>query len=271
MSSLSATRCAWIDGIALWSPTLPGWERARPILRGEAEPAAPLRRPAPELLPAAERRRAPDTVALAIEVAAAAVAAAALDPRELASVYVSAHGDLAISDHMCAELAGAAPMISPTRFHNSVHNAPAGYWSIGSGCMRASTALSAYLASFAAGLLEALVQVTCDGAPLLLFGADIAAVGPLATVNRSRGLLAAALVLGPQRRPQSSIALDWSLGPAAAPPELRTAAARALADNALAAALPLYEALATLGAEPVELRLPLGDSLCLEIRLRPAT
>ena len=52
--------------------------------------------------------------------------------------------------------------ISPTRFHNSVHNAAAGYWTIGAGCMQATTALSAYDATFAEGLLEALAQLA-DG------------------------------------------------------------------------------------------------------------
>ena len=58
---------AWIDGIALWSPRLAGWEAAAPILRGEAPPHEPRPRPAPALLAPTERRRAPDTVAIALE------------------------------------------------------------------------------------------------------------------------------------------------------------------------------------------------------------
>ena len=66
---------AFIEAIALWSPSLPHWDLARAAFRGEGEPVTPpLRRPAAELLPAAERRRAPDTVALALEVAQHAVA-----------------------------------------------------------------------------------------------------------------------------------------------------------------------------------------------------
>ena len=61
---------AFIDGIGLWAPSLPSWREARAALRGEAGPLSPpLRRPTAEGLPPAERRRAPDTVVLALEVA----------------------------------------------------------------------------------------------------------------------------------------------------------------------------------------------------------
>ena len=53
----------------------------------------------------------------------------------------------------------ASGSISPTRFHNSVHNAAAGYWGIATGATAAANALCAYDASFGAGLLEALTQV----------------------------------------------------------------------------------------------------------------
>ncbi|HZV91608.1 MAG TPA: beta-ketoacyl synthase chain length factor, partial [Caldimonas sp.] len=132
-----------IDGIGFWAPTLPGWTEARAALRGEAgllEP--PSRRPAPEILAPAERRRAPDSVALALEVAAAATHDAGCDGACLPSVFTSAHGDLAVNDYMCTTLASQPTALSPTRFHNSVHNASAGYWTIGTGCMAASTALT---------------------------------------------------------------------------------------------------------------------------------
>ncbi len=64
----------YVEGIGFWASRLPGWENARAILRGEAQaPATPQARPAPALLPPAERRRAPDTVALSLEVARSSV------------------------------------------------------------------------------------------------------------------------------------------------------------------------------------------------------
>jgi len=281
-----STLHAFIDGIAFWSPSLPGWAQAAPVLRGEAVAGAPAaRRPSPELLPPAERRRAPDAVALALEVATHAVARSGRRADELLSVFTSAHGDLAVTDAICRTLVDAPRAMSPTRFHNSVHNAASGYWGIATGCQRASTALSGFDASFAAGLLEALVQCAAEHAPVLLVGCDTEATGALASTNDSRGLLGVALVLVPARGPRTQAALRAQLqaGPAAARPAsldparaTRGGAAAgppagspidALRANAIADALPLFEALAH--ARPATLRMPLPGGSALRVALEP--
>ena len=236
----------FIEGIAFWAPTLPGWPLARAAFRGEAEPlAVAAKRPAPELLAAAERRRAPDTVALALEVAAAAVRESGRAADALPSVFTSAQGDLGVNDYMCATLATQPMAISPTKFHNSVHNAAAGYWTIATGCREASTALSAFDASFAAGLLDAAVQCQADARAVLLVAFDVEAVGALGSVTASKGLLACAMVLAPSANERTIAAFEWSLasGPTQAP-AYRSAAARTLAGNAMADALPMLEAIA---------------------------
>lgn len=263
------TPVLFIEGVAFWAPTLPGWHIARAAFRGEgalAEP--PALRPAPELLAATQRRRAPDTVVLALEVASRAVAQAGLDPARLPSVFVSAHGDLVINDSMCKTLAEAPSLVSPTRFHNSVHNAASGYWTMATGCAQASTALTAFENSFAAGLLEAATQCVADDRPVLLVGYDIEACGALKSVTRSLGLLATALVLAPRRSERSLAALAWSLrpGPATAC-ALRSEAARSLAHNAMADAVPVLEALAL--QRPESLLMPLSAMLSLKIDLGP--
>ncbi|HSW03459.1 beta-ketoacyl synthase chain length factor [Aquabacterium sp.] len=263
-------RTLHIDGIAFWAPTLPGWDIARAAMRDEAAPLEPpARRPSPLLLPAAERRRAPDTVALALEVASAAVSASGHDPKTLPSVFVSAHGDLAINDHLCSMLASTPTQISPTKFHNSVHNAGAGYWTMGVGCHEASTALTAFEHSFANGLLAAATQCAADERPVLLVGYDVQVVGALASVTRSESLLAVALVLSPKVGGSSVAGFDWALQPAepgapAAP--LVSPAAQALAGNALADALPFFEALAR-GYMDWQC-LPLSSRQSLALRLR---
>jgi len=264
-----APRTLFIDGIALWSPALPGWSQARAALRGEAAPATVAgRRPAPALLAANERRRAPDAVLLALEAAGQALAGSGHDAASIASVFTSAHGDLAVTDALCRSLAADPLLLSPTRFHHSVHNAPSGYWAIASGSQATSTALAACEHSFAAGLLEAASLCATDQAPVLLVGCDTAACGALASVNRSRGLLAVALVLAPRRGVASQWALTWSLQPGdEPPPSLRSQAAAALADNAMADALPLFEALAD-GA-PAALALPASATLQLRLVLQP--
>jgi hypothetical protein len=203
------------------------------------------------VLAPAERRRAPDTVALALEVAAAAMAASGRNAADVPCVFTSAHGDLSINDYMCGTLATDPKVLSPTKFHNSVHNAAVGYWTIGTGCMAASNAVSAYAHSFASGLLEAAVQCAADQEPVLLVGYDTPTVGALTSVTDSRGLLAVALVLAPAPTERTVAALQWSLAGGAMPhppTPPRSDAAKSLAGiNPMADALGLFESLAHLG------------------------
>ncbi len=259
----------FIDGIALWTPALPGWQHARCALRGERVTVEPVARPSPPLLAANERRRAPDSVLVALQVAQAAVAQAGLDAATLASVFTSAHGDLAIVDTLCSTLAREPMLLSPTRFHHSVHNAASGYWAIATGCRAASSAVAGYLHSFASGWLEAASQVAADGEPVLLAGVDTEARGALASVNRSRGLLGVALVLSPRVSERSLWRVESRLQAGPAPAAvLHSAAAQALADNAMADALPLFEALAAApDGAPTAVRLSLGPNLHLDLAL----
>jgi len=269
-----------VEGIAFWAPTLPGWAAARAAFRGDAEPlATPAKRPAPEILAPAERRRAPDTVALALEVAAAAVRESGLDAATLPSIFTSAHGDLAVNDYMCTTLAGQPTAISPTKFHNSVHNAAAGYWTIATGCHEASTALTAFDASFGAGLLEAASQCQAEARPVLLVAFDVEATGALASVTASAGMLACALVLAPRASGRTVAAFDWSLASGDdGCAEIRSAAARSLGGNAMAGALPLLEAIArapaagasSSQAAAASISLPLTRSLALVLAAKPS-
>jgi hypothetical protein len=263
---MSSLRRCFIDGFALWSPTLPGWDAAAPALRGGPLPQPATGRPAPALLAANERRRAPDSVLLALEVAAAALAASGRSAVDVATVFASAHGDLPITDALCKTLAADPKLLSPTRFHHSVHNAASGYWAIGSGSPAASTALAAAEASFAIGLLEALVQCAADAQPVMLVAYDTEATGALQSVNTSRGLLAVALVLAPEPASAASWVLDWQTGPGAvAVPMPTSAAAQALHANASSPALPLAEALAR--GQAASLSWPLSATLALQLAL----
>ena len=236
---LSAT----IEGIGFWSRGLPSWEAARAFATGGTLPESAPSRPSPQLLAPNERRRAPDTVAGALEVALAACNAAGRDPKTLPSVFASTHGELAITDYICTTLATQPETVSPTRFHNSVHNAAAGYWTIGSGAMQPATAISAYDASFAQGLLEALVQLATGNEAVLLVGYDATSAGPLAHVSPSGGLLGGALVLSRTPRagaPRLQVELvDGEVERAPAGPLARHAGGTAMAPM-----LPLFDALA---------------------------
>ncbi|KHL52160.1 hypothetical protein FHR47_003435 [Xanthomonas arboricola] len=235
---------ATIEGIGFWTQGLPHWEAAQAFVHGGALQDTPAR-PAPQLLAANERRRAPDTVAVSLEAALAACTAAGRAPTSLPSVFTSTHGDLAITDYMCTTLASDPLAISPTKFHNSVHNAAAGYWTIGAGAMTPTTAISANAASFAQGLLEALVQLTDGVDAVLLAGYDARSVGPLGRISPSQGLLGGALVLGragQAGKPQLQARLDDGVpSPAEGP------LSRHVAGNAMAPMLPLFELLAGAG------------------------
>jgi Beta-ketoacyl synthase, N-terminal domain len=264
----------YVNGVALWSERLPGWDSARAILRGEvAPPADAAPRPAPQLLPPTERRRAPDTVAIALEAAAAACRYAELPPASLPCVFSSMHGDLAITDYMCATMASTPALVSPTRFHNSVHNAAAGYWTIAADCTRPYTALSAGEHSFGAGLLEACVQAASGGENVLLVAYDIDARGPLAPVARSKHLLAAALVIGTERGPRALAQFDLEVvgGDALIATPARAANAALVAGNSTESSLPVLEALA-LGwpsADTRDVLVLATPALGVHLRLRP--
>ncbi|GAA3926427.1 beta-ketoacyl synthase chain length factor [Luteimonas lutimaris] len=233
-------RTVTIEGIGFWANGLPSWQAARELVAGGAAAADAPRRPSPQLLAANERRRAPETVAVALEVALAACTAAGRDPASLPSVFASTHGDLGITDYMCTTLASEPHSVSPTKFHNSVHNAAAGYWTIGSGCMHASSAISAYDASFAQGLVEAIAQLAEGAEAVLLAAYDGASAGPLAAVSASDGLLGGALVLS---RAEGGLRMRATLVDGNLPPA-DDALSRHAAGNAMAPMLPLFEALA---------------------------
>ena len=240
--SRSPTFKASIAGVGFWNRALPSWESAQTFARNGQLPEAPgPTKPSPQLLPANERRRAPDTVAVALEVALAACRSANIDPTALPSVFASTHGDLAITDYMATTLASDPGALSPTRFHNSVHNAAAGYWTIGSGATTPATAISAYRGSFAQGLLEAMVQLHSGEPAVLLVGYDGEATGPLTEIAMTQGLLAGALVLTAEEASLPTLQTTWECG---SPPPASGPLSLTLAGNSMSEMLPLFDALA---------------------------
>lgn len=257
-----------IEGAGAWLRGAPDWHTLRAILRDEQglRKDAPAK-PAASALPPAERRRAPEAVLLAAEVAAQACAQARRDAASLPCVFASTHGELTITDYMCATLASAPRELSPTKFHNSVHNAPAGYWTIATQCEHASNAITGWHASFGAGLLEAATLAIAENTPVLFAAYDTAASGPLAEMTRTTQPFGAALVLSPAD--DSSVpclALELRPGNAFDLPAWPQALAAAAADNPLNAhALALLAALAH--DSPARLTLPAAPGLLLDMEV----
>lgn len=209
----------WVEGVGLSGPGLSGWQASRPVLAGSAAYVhAPTVITVTDLLPAAERRRTGVAVKLALAVGCEAFMNAGRDAATTATVFTSSGGDSENVHQICETLASAEREVSPTRFHNSVHNAAAGYWSIATGSQEPSTSLCCYDASFAAGLLEAAAQVTADRIPVALIAYDQQYPHPLHAVRPIGANFAVALLLVPQPSARTVAALELSLVPAGASP-----------------------------------------------------
>ncbi|HZY19969.1 MAG TPA: beta-ketoacyl synthase chain length factor [Ramlibacter sp.] len=257
-------------GIGLVGPGLASWPQAQAALRGESPYLpAPCALPALLRLPPAERRRAGASVKVAMAAAEEACAEADVDPQKLATIFTASGGDGANCHALCDALgapASADRLVSPTRFTNSVHNAPAGYWHIAVGSREASTSLCAHDEGFAAGLVAALAQLQGTDAPLLLVASDTPYPQPLQAARPLPDMMGVALLLQrgaqPDRRARATLRLD--LLPGAARREetpCRDVGLEALRRSIpCARALPLLEAIARRRAARLVLALqpPLG-------------
>lgn len=235
----------FLDGIGIRGPGLAGWEVAREILCGTAPyVSTPTVLPTVEKLPPAERRRVGAPVKLAMAIGLEAAQAAGADVANLATVFSSTEADCDNTHAILEALASAERSMSPTRFHNSVHNAPAGYWSIATGSMQPSTSLNTYDATFVAGLLEAATQARCNQSACLLIAFDTAFPEPVRSLRPIPDAMGVALVVRPDRSEASCARL--TLVPGHAPATAMTQAALEQLRQAIPAAraLPLLEVLA---------------------------
>lgn len=208
---------AWIEGIGFIAPGMPDWLSAAAVLRGELPyVSAPSVLPVPTLLPAAERRRASRVIKLSLGLGFEAVSHAGADASTLATVFCASGADGHNGHLLCEQLASDDRQISPTRFHNSVHNVAAGYWGIATRCMAPCQVIAAFDGSFGAGLLDALAQVACTGEPVLLVAYDSEYPEPLFAKRNIPDCAGVALVLSPAKSASSiaSIQLQTTRSPA---------------------------------------------------------
>jgi len=203
---------AYIEGIGILGPGLTDWPSTREVLTG-GQPylSSKTVMPTPELLPAAERRRASDIVKLTLVTSLEAITVAGLEAASLPSVFSFSNSDGLNCCTICEMLASGDRQISPTRFHNSVHNAAAGYWSIATGAMASSSVLCAFDASFGAGLLDALTQVVVDDSRCILMASDTPYPEPMFSKRPIPDNFGIALVLAPQASLQTKAQIKVSI------------------------------------------------------------
>lgn len=236
-----------IAGIGLRAPGLSGWAASQAILTGHSpycEAAAPI--PQQTLLSRNDTRRTTYTIRLALQAAQEAMDAARLPGAELASVFACSGGDTEALDQIFNALTLPERPVSPNQFNNSVHNAPAGYWSIATRSRQPSTSLSAYDGSFAAGLLEAAGLVLTSGWAVLLVAYDVPPPPPLWPFRPIHGPFAVALVLTPARTGHDALGrLQMTLAHAQAENRAADAGLELLRSrNPAARSLPLLQLIA---------------------------
>jgi hypothetical protein len=172
-------------------------------------------------------------------------------------ILSSGWGEFETTIQLLEQLAEPAPQVSPTLFHNSVHNTSTGYLSIALGNREASTAIGAGRGSLRAGLIEALSELSVDGGEVLLVVGDEQIPPPFA--DPAGDAVAVGLCLRPLAAPRLGaldIVLTLRRGPyegSTRPSEVPTA----LTDNPCAPVLSLARAVAV--GEPARLPLEARD------------
>lgn len=264
-----------IVGVGAWSDCFSNFKELRQgLVKGEWASDTALK---PEMIPPRERRRAPNSVKMAVEVMGQASEMAGLQPSEPAVVFASAMGDMQITEAMCSILADRPELVSPTRFHNSVHNAAIGYWSIATGSHQPSTAIAGHDHNGALGLLEASVQCCEDALPVLFVCQEGSAPEKLRVIRPSAHPLALSLLLAPcgtHGKPLGRLCFEMvedAPSPSAWGDELVSSLPLDFSGNPTVSLLPIYSLLADLLAgvstEENTCQLSLNEHCALRVRV----
>jgi hypothetical protein len=166
---------AYLRGVGLWTP-------AHPHFQAWLAAGAPDDLTAPEqgkrALPAAEllhprlRRRTSVLTRASVTALEAAVAQGGAQLGAVRLILVSSFGEIETTVELLAQLAEPQGPVSPTKFHNSVHNTATGYMSIASGNAGEATALAGGPHNLEIGLLELFSGLAIDGGDAVLLLAE---------------------------------------------------------------------------------------------------
>jgi hypothetical protein len=174
---------------------------------------------------------------------------------------------MGVIHRICSALTESEQLVSPTDFHNSVHNAPSGYWSIATGSRAAATSIAGYDASFAVGLLEAATWVATGEPAVILVAFDLPPPPPLHAKRPIQSAGGVAMVLSLQATANTLGRLDLSLD-SGIETTLPTPALEVLRiGNPALRALPLLRLLA--GGGSGQVRIPYSDERRLAISVSP--
>ncbi len=259
----------YVDGIGILGPGLEGWDSSEAVLMGK-HPYTVFDPVVPELsiLPANELRRSTQVVRWALGAAEDALSQAHAKANEVATVFASSEGETGVWDQLCTSLASPERVVSPTLFHHSVHNAAAGYWSIGARSTQPSTSLACFDSSFCGGLLEAASQVMVEGKPVLLVAYDLPPPQPIYAARPLVAAFSVALVFVMSSTSWSKAKLTIALPdkPSGAVTTMNEPRLEALRNgNPAARALPLCAAIAKQEKTNVRMGYLDGNELFIDV------
>jgi hypothetical protein len=203
-------RPVYVRGLGLWTPGRPDPEA---WCRGETHPDADA--PAAASLDGPIRRRATRQTRMAIEALYQAVKSAGFDPATTPTVWATAHGEHSTAIKLLKMMHRGSGRLSPTHFHNSVHNTPSGYASIAAHNQSLSTTVTGGREIVGAALLEAFAILETTAPEVVLVLSDEALQSPFERAGASTPL-AVAFAIG--REPDGALAAVSNLRRAAVAP-----------------------------------------------------
>jgi len=257
----------YLNSISLVAPGLYGWKQSLSVLSGKAPYIkTELPKLVPAILPANERRRTTPVIKLALHAAEVCIGENLELAQEYATVFASSDGDLGIMDKICRALNMPEHPVSPTNFHNSVHNAPAGYWAIAGKAQYSSNSLSGADETFAVGMIEAATYAAIENKKVLFVSYDYPAPASIDSVRHFDSPFAVAMCLSAEKQNNSLAELEiemaqsneYSLCDSAELEQLRL-------DNPAARSLPLLQMLAK--NQTGSVIIPHLQSTCLSISI----
>ncbi len=214
-----------------------------------------------------EARRTSVTIKMVLQAAEETLSQSSFTADQLFSVFVSSDGDPNILQSICQELATEDKFISPTQFHNSVHNAPAGYWSIGHQSMKGANSLACGDSSLAGGLVEASSLLDAGEDAILLVCFDLKSPTPLDSARAIRYSLAFSMIVTKTQQAESICAINFAIksNNIGVSTMLNTALDGYCDDSPASKGLPFLEAIANQKLK--NLKLHYSSSLVLNVNI----
>jgi len=192
-------RPVYVTGLGLWTS---GHASAESWCRSDFD--ASVETPAVALLSGPLRRRATGLTRMAVEVFHQATSQAGCNPSTIPSVWATSNGEHTTAIKILDMMRRGEGKLSPTHFHNSVHNTASGYASIATGNYAPSTTLTGGPELVASSLLEAMCHLEASAEEVVLVLADEPLLPPF---ERGDGTSALALAFCLASRPDGAVAI----------------------------------------------------------------